>query len=89
MNVTQIVELVRQRQQGTFQLPGWYRAGERENSVQEIARDLEISESTARYWLDKAVRLGKLERKCFKPCHCFQRHYYVVKQQEGEGLDNE
>lgn len=89
MNITQIVELVRQRQNGEFRLPGWHSSGKRENSAGAIADDLRISYSTAKYWLDKAVKQGRLERKCFKPCHCFQRHYYVVKQQEGEGLSND
>jgi hypothetical protein len=82
MNVTQIVELVRQRQTGEFKLPGWHSAGKRENSAGAIADDLRISYSAAKYWLDKATNQGKLERKCFKPCHCFQRHYYVIKEQE-------
>lgn len=70
MNVTQIVQHIQTR------------SGNYSRTAGEVADDLRISYSAAKYWLDKATAQGKLERKCFKPCHCFQRHYYVVKEQE-------
>ena len=39
--------------------------------------DAGVSKGTARYWLKKAVREGRLREVCQRPCHCFSEYEYV------------